>query len=213
MSPRTALLAPTLLSISLLSVGCQAPAKPTEPTVAQVTAASPEEYDLLWAAIGATLRQYYFPPDRQDRLAGIITTAPDTAANWFELWRPQPRPAYYWAEANLQTVQRDATIQIRPVDNQGTYDLDVKINRYRYSLEERQIDNPSAALRMYGSGAPTASGQMRKGQESSEWIPLGRDQQMEQAVLASILRRYVPGADVTIEVEQAELPTTAPAPD
>ena len=213
MSSRPAILLLALPFVGLHNIGCQAPAKPAEPTVARVTATSPEEYDLLWEAIGSALRRYYFQPDRQDRVAGIITTAPDTSANWFEFWRPQPQPAYYWAEANLQTIQRDAAVQIRPTDNPGTYHLDVRINRYRHSLEERQIDNPAAALRMYGSGTPTASGQIRKTQESSQWIPLGRDQPMEQAILAAILRRYVPGAGAAIEVEPLVAPTTAPAPD
>lgn len=179
-----------LTPAALLAAGCHAPPQPETHTVARVTVETPDEYEQLWQAATDTLQRHWFRPDRQDRREGVITTHPDTSAHWFEWWRPQPQPAYYWGEANLHTIQRQATVRIRPSDEQGTCTLDVLIDRYQYSLEERQIDNPAVALRLYSSAAPTTSGQMVKPAESSHWIHLGRDEQMECALLASILRRY-----------------------
>ncbi|MHC4443477.1 MAG: hypothetical protein ACYTF1_03795 [Planctomycetota bacterium] len=175
-----------------LAVGCSAPDKPAGPTVTRVTSATPEQYQLLWDATANTLRQYNFRLDRQDRLAGILTTHPDTTGNWFEWWRYQPKSTYHWMEANLHTIQRQAKVRIKPADQAGDYNLNVQIDRYRYSLEERQIDNAAAALRLYSSEAPTYSGQTLKPSESAYWIHQGRDPQMENAVLSSILSRYGP---------------------
>lgn len=183
---------PVFLLIGPLAIGCGAPANPSGTTVARVSAGTPEEYQLLWDATAKALRKYYFRLDRQDRLTGIMTTYRDTTGNWFEWWRYQPRSPYHWLEANVHSIQRQAKVEIIPTGQAGVYDLGVQIDRYRYSLEERQIDNAAGAMRLYSSEAPTYSGQTDKPAETAYWIHLGRDAQMEQAVLSSILRCYGP---------------------
>jgi len=169
-----------------------------------VSADGPERYEQLFTAAEDILRSYYLQPDRKDRQEGVITTHRDTTGNWFEFWRPQPRPAYYWAESNLHTIQREATVHICRGSTPGTYDIDVQVDRYRYRLDERQVDNPAGALRLFSSDAPTyfgrtlygtatettnASGNLKL-DDASYWIHLGRDESMENAILAAIMKRY-----------------------
>jgi hypothetical protein len=81
------------------------------------------------------------------------------------------------------------------------------VDRYQYSLEERQVDNPAAAQRLYGGLSPTASsGRSEKQAESSRWIPRGRDEYLEQAILSNILKRYGSGECVPFD----EIPNTQP---
>ncbi len=169
--------------------GCEAPAPPAGPTVERVTAPTPEDYDHLWETTCDTLRAFSFRVDRQDRANGVITTYPETTAQSFEFWRPQPEPAYYWAEANLATIRRQTTILLRPLEPSGEYELEVTVDRSRYSLEERQIDNAAGAMRLYSSDAPTVSGRGSRLQDTETWIPLGRDEVLEQAILAGIRQR------------------------
>ncbi len=176
-------------ALALAAPGCTAPAQPTEPTMVRVAVEAPVEYERLWEAAGDVLRDYCFQLDRVDRGNGIITTMPETSSGWLELWRPQPQPAYYWWEANLHTVQRKATVSISPAEPPGAYDLCVQVDRYRFSLQERQIDNPAGALRLYSNAAPTTSGRLARVAESSHWVPLGRDGDMEQRLLAAIMKR------------------------
>jgi len=183
--------------------GCQAPPQPTRPTVERVSVPQKEDFESLWEIAGNSLRDHSFRIDREDRAVGVISTFPETSAQGFEFWRPQPRPAYYWAESNLQTVQRKVTVQITPADSQGTYSVDVKVERFRLRLEERQIDNPAAALRLYSAEAPTTSGQMAKPSAQMQWIPLGRDENMEQVILGDILSRFGRPTTVTSGVETA----------
>jgi hypothetical protein len=182
-------LAAFALAAVILTSGCQAPAEPTGPTAMRVTINSPEEFDALWDATGKTLRRYYLEPDRQDRVEGIITTAPETTGVWFEWWRPQPKPAYAWWETNLHAIRRQATVTIKPAAT-PEYELVVLVNRSKYSLPERQVDNPAGALRLYSSAAPTTAGRMERISETGRWIPLGRDGWMEQAILSDIVERY-----------------------
>ncbi len=177
------------LAAVFLTSGCKAPAEPTGPTAMRVTINSPEEFDALWDATGKTLRRYYLEPDRQDLVEGVIITRPETTGVWFEPWRPQPKPAYAWWEANLHDIRRQAIVTIKPAAK-PEYELNVQVNRSKYSLPERQVDNPAGAMRLYSSAAPTTEGRMEKTSEVARWIPLGRDAWMEQAILSDILKRY-----------------------
>ena len=172
-------------------MGCNPPQEPAAPTVARVAAQTPEAYSSLYEAAAEQLRDNYFRLDRQDRLAGVLTTHPETTANWFELWRPQPQSAFLWLEANAGTIQRQATVRLEPIAGEpGSYDIGVEVQRLRYSLQERQIDNSAAAMRLYSDAAPTTEGRMERASQTAYWIPLGRDALAEQQLLESIVTRY-----------------------
>jgi hypothetical protein len=192
--------------------GCHAPPEPTGPTVTRVSAPTEQDYDRLWDSVGDTLRRNYWELDRQDRIEGVITTFPETTANSFEIWRPQPKPAYYYAEANLATIQRKVTVKITPIiDQAGSYDLGVQIDRLRYSLEEHQVDNSAAAFRIYSRDTPTVEGRRERAADISSWIPLGRDKPLEDSVLAAILRRYAKTETTGVQTQPAcETITTRP---
>ena len=174
-----------------LAAGCGRPVEPDAPTVGRVAAETPEAYSTLYEAAADTLRRKYFRLDRQDRLEGILTTHPETSASWFELWRPQPEPVYHWLEANLSTIQRRAQVRFVPsAAEPGSYEVDVEVQRLRYNLMERQIDNSAAAMRLYSGAAPTQEGRVGTAAETSYWIPLGRDPFAEQRLLTAIVKRY-----------------------
>ncbi len=170
-------------------IGCEAPAAPAGPSIERMAVATPEEYDTLWESTCDALRAFSFRIDRQDRANGIITTYPETTSQGFEFWRPQPEPAYYWAEANLATIRRQATVLFRMMEIPGEYEVEVTVERSRYSLEERQIDNAAGAMRLYSSEAPTVSGRSPRLADTEAWIPLGRDESLELAILAGIRQR------------------------
>ncbi|MGQ9649816.1 MAG: hypothetical protein ACUVXJ_06885 [Phycisphaerae bacterium] len=188
---RTAKFLPIVLVSTLMAVaGCQMPPQPVGPTLGVVPAETPEQVDRLWESVETTLLTFNFNVDRRDRLQGIMTTYPETSASGFELWRIQPTPAYYWWESNIHTIQRQADVYIREAPAGGHCELEVKVDRYRLSLEERQVDNAAAAMRLYSREAPTLSGQMLGASQSARRIHLGRDDFLEQAILEAIIRGY-----------------------
>ncbi|MBI4578906.1 MAG: hypothetical protein HY718_04335 [Planctomycetes bacterium] len=191
---RTAL--PAMLAGLVLATGCQAPAEPAGPTVARVTIDSPDAYEALWQTADNTLRRYWLAPDRQDRVAGVMVSRAETTAAWFEFWRPQPKPAYAWWESNLHAVRRQATIHIEP-QQKPEYEISVQVDRFQYSLEERQVDRAAGTLRLYSDVAPTASGRLEKPSQTGRWLPLGRDGEMEHDILQDILQHYGSGEMVT----------------
>lgn len=173
-----------------VGVGCQAPPQPTGPTVERVSASSPEEREQLFEAACDTLRRHSFRLDRQDKVNGVIASYPETTAQWFEFARPQPRPAYYWWEANTHTIQRQVTVQLQGGSPGEEAAVDVKVERLRYRLEERQIDNAAGAMRIFSADAPTTAGRREKPSKTGSWVPLGRDEQMEQTLLNALLANY-----------------------
>lgn len=180
-----------MLALLGLMTGCSRPVEPATPTLARVEAQTPEHYTSLYEAAADTLRDDYFQLDRQDRDQGVLTTYPETSASWFELWRPQAEPAYYWLESNTGTIQRQATIRLLASTTQpGSYDVQVEVQRLHYSLTERQIDNAAAAMRLFSSDAPTTEGRREPRSRSGRWIPLGRDAFAEERLLSRIVNRY-----------------------
>ena len=179
-----------LVSMLLAVAGCQMPPQPVGPTLGTVSAETPEHVDRLWESVETALLTFNFDIDGRDRVQGIMTTYPETSASGFELWRVQPTPAYYWWESNIHTIQRQADVYIREAPAGGNCELEVKVDRYRLSLEERQVDNAAAAMRLYSREAPTLSGQMLGSSKSTRRIHLGRDGFLEQAILEAIFREY-----------------------
>jgi hypothetical protein len=103
-------------------------------------------------------------------------------------------------------MRRQAKVTIQPTAK-PEYQVLVEVDRYQFSLEERQIDNPAAVQRIYGGLAPTAStGRSERQVESSKWIPRGRDGYLEQAILSDILKRYGSGE----LIPSTEIPATQP---
>lgn len=173
-----------------VGTGCQAPPQPAGPTFQRVSTPSPEQRDLLFEVACDTLRRHSFRLDRQDKVNGVITSFPETTAQWFELARPQPRPAYYWWEANTHTVQRQVTVQLTNGQPDEKTAVELKVERLRYRLEERQIDNAAGAMRIFSADAPTTTGRQERPSRTGIWIPLGRDEHMEQVLLDAVLTNY-----------------------
>ena len=185
-----------LISLAvMMSAGCQAPPEPVGPTVERVQAPTFEDRERLWEAAGDSLRAHLYRLDRQDRVLGVMTTLPETSAQTLELWRPQPQPKHYWLEANLHTIRTQATVNLPSTlieEAPGAEQpIEVLVERYRYRLPERQIDNPAAAMRIFSDEAPlVATGQMESPAATGRWILLGRDESMERRLLTDILNRY-----------------------
>jgi hypothetical protein len=170
-----------------LIAGCHEPVAPTEPTSARVDAPNEAEFDRLWEAALTVLRKHYFSPARRDRRAGVITTHPTTAENFFEFWRDDTVGSFEKAEANLHTIRKYVTLRLSKTDNPGMYGLQVEVQSERLDQPERQITSASAALRAFSAGLPTTEGQPTA---PETWVPLGRDAKLEQYLLGKILTRY-----------------------
>jgi hypothetical protein len=182
------------------AAGCQRPAPPETLTATTIT---DEDVQPLWDTALAVLIKHDFRPDRQDRTAGIITTYPTTSMQWHEPWRQDVADKYSLGEASLHTIQRQATVRfIHKAPSQRSADcaappivedwtVSVQVDVYRLSVPEYQITSSSAAIRSFSGDLPTVTGEkIADARSARRWVPLGRDEAMEERLLTRILASY-----------------------
>ncbi len=172
------------------SVGCRQPGQPAGATLARVTVQDGEDFDRLWETAAEVLRGHNLDPDRQDRLARVITTYPDTSPQFWEFWRPFPTSDFGRAEANLQTIRRRVEVQFTPLTDTTEYEMSVRVDVERYCMVERQATSAAAAFQIFGAKLPTAEGRSEPRGAGVYWESIGRDEAMELALLDRILRRF-----------------------
>lgn len=165
----------------LLPTGCGRPEQPDQPTESAISA---DDLDGLWDSSLAVLRKFDFQPDRQDRGAGVITTFPTTSMQWHEPWRQDVADGYGLAMASLHTIQRKVTIRF--IKENG-WILDVQVEMFLLSAPDYQVTTASSAIRSFNGDLPTVTGEMAPGADSRQWVPLGRDANMEARILDRIL--------------------------
>ena len=72
-------------------------------------------FDAVWDASLAVLREYRFTVAVQNRREGTITTAPLAGRYFLEFWRKDAATPSDVLESTLQTLYKTATVSIRPV--------------------------------------------------------------------------------------------------
>ncbi|MCG3138894.1 MAG: hypothetical protein HJJLKODD_02764 [Phycisphaerae bacterium] len=181
-----------LIILSLLTViaGCTRPQSEMELTQQKLTAMPTEQYDQLWDSCQFVLRQHCFQVDRTDRAAGIITSLPETSQYPLEFWRRDLATAYDYCEAGFHTLRRQVTIQISRENEQSELLLEVRVNKERLSVPERQINNPAGALRLFAFSSPGTSGRRLNPRRDLRWVESGRDAALERLLLNHILRHF-----------------------
>ena len=180
--------------------GCAAPTQPVGRTAAIVTVAEGADFERLWEASIGVLRKNRFRPTRQDRGTGTIQTHPTTTQSWFEFWRRDVADGYSFAEANLHTIRRTASIKMDRSEEPEDYIVSVRVDKERLCTPERQVTSSAGAIQMFGSRLPTTKGELISAGEARSWVSLGRDGPLESRLLAEIIDAYQPAHYEYVEV-------------
>lgn len=182
---RHALALPILFAVSF-STGCHKPAPPQGPTAEFI---EHEDVDPLWQATQSVLRKHDFQIDRQDLAAGVIETLPTTSQHFSEFWRQDVADPYSFGQATMHTMQRKATVRFIRTSSARNWAVEMQVDVYRLSTPEHQVTSASSALLAFSGGLPTATGQVGvNASKQREWVPLGRDGEMESRLLSQIFK-------------------------
>ncbi len=175
--------------------GCAAPPKqPIGPTQMRLQI---DDRDTFLDQAMTTLRELDFQPARLDREKGELVTQPTTSGQWFEFWRRDVRGGYQFWEANLQTMRRAVTVQLTPQSTSNEveaesrpaeYVLAVRVDKAKFSAPERQITTASGALGIYSQRVPTESGLRGPAGGAGQWIPVGRDEELEKYMIGLLAK-------------------------
>ncbi|MBL8849720.1 MAG: hypothetical protein JNG89_08545 [Planctomycetaceae bacterium] len=180
------------LVVCLFAAGCQMPGAPWQSTV---PAANPlgvwaGNDDVLWERTVDVLHDYQFQIVREDRLARVIETEYKVGSGCLEPWHHDSVGPYNRLESTLQSVRRRIRITLLPSDGGSRYAVSVE------AFKERE-DLPGIAANSAGAATFSESTPLKRdlnpvvGQSKpSRWIPVGRDLDLEQALLHSLRAAY-----------------------
>jgi hypothetical protein len=156
-------------------------------------------HEVVWDQV-ADVISGYFRIEKEQRVRivgnvfteGRIDTYPRGGATLLEPQRRDSVGAYNRWESTLQTIRRTAHLRVQPAPVEGGFLVEVVVEKELEALPkpERTTARSTSFLsdsspRGIGSIKPTKA-------EPSEWIPLGRDIALEQAILAKIHARLDP---------------------
>lgn len=183
---RLAALAFALLALGLTLTGCNRP----RPEAQNPLTIDSLEYDRVYDAAIAALRDAGFRVDRQDYRFGRLTTFPQGSPTALEVWDPDNTTAAQAWQSTLVDLQRIARVFIDPLPGEEppAYDLRVEV-----ILEQRQTPirrmTGSISRNVFSSLEAVPTDWRQRGIDANYWQPVGRDTALEDRLLHDILHR------------------------
>ena len=145
--------------------------------------------EIAWERTVEVLHDYQFQIARENKLDGVIETDYKIGAGLLEPWHRDAVGFENRLEGSLQSVRRRAFVSLsRSPDG---YAVGVEVFKEQEDLEGLAANSPGGATFQESAPLDRDLNQVIGQSKRSGWIPLGRDPQLEQAILASLHRRFV----------------------
>lgn len=143
-----------------------------------------EDFEAVWKETVAVVDEY-FEIRSENRLSRTIITDPVMGATLLEPWRGDSSNFHERLESTLQTTRRFARIQIDPVPGRG---YSVKVEVLKELEDLARPDRMSAGRAVFNNDFPVNRTREIVGPIPLplQWIPRGRDPQLEQVILQKI---------------------------
>lgn len=172
-----------LLLILTLSSGC-ASSRPM--IVSNPVFVPANSQHSAWERTVDALHDFHFPIARENRLDGVIETDYRVGSNVLEPWHGDSVGAYNRMESTLQSIRRKVRVDLTPVE--GGYLVGVEAFKEQEDL--LGVAENTAGAATFRKNTPLERDlNVVVGQSSpSGWISLGRDADLEQAILAEMQR-------------------------
>lgn len=142
----------------------------------------------------------YFRVERESRVQlvgnvvteGRIDTFPQVGATIVEPHRPDSVGNFNRLESTFQTIRRRGIVRVVP--QQGGYQVEMVVEKELEDLPHPENSTAaSAAFRNDGSLTSRVNENVSRTRLSQHWVPLGRDTECEQQILAEIQARLGAG--------------------
>jgi hypothetical protein len=143
-----------------------------------------QDFEAVWNKTVAVVDKY-FDISSENRLSRTIVTQPKVSATVLEPWSGDSVEVTDRLEASLQTIRRFAIIKVDSAPT-GGYLVKVEV---RKELEDMvKPDRQAAGRAVFNNEFPVNRAREIIGPVpvATGWIPRGRDQHLEQAILAGI---------------------------
>jgi hypothetical protein len=150
--------------------------------------------DFLWLQVVDTLDDYFRIARQQPVvnrqgmvLEGKIETSYKVAGSVFQPWRKDSTTGFERLQSTLQTIRRRAIVVVRP--HGGGYSVEVIVQKDLEDTDRTQYATESTAGVRHDGSRVSRSDAFDDSPQTLGWIPLGRDTQLEQAILSDLFGR------------------------
>ncbi|MCF7957421.1 MAG: hypothetical protein K9M57_03110 [Phycisphaerae bacterium] len=171
----------TLGLAMFFQAGCTQPQRQAESKPVRVHSDMVTLWPLCQEAIKERGFQIYYRNFNQ----GILETYPLISKQWFEPWHSDVVDGRSLLESSMHTLQRQVTLEIIRVDDQQ-HELKCRVDVERISLTEDFTSNLVRARDMLSNSNMQLIKDPDDLSDIKQWVPLGNDAALEEAILRSI---------------------------
>lgn len=120
-------------------------------------------------------------------LDGRLETAYQVGASVFEPWRKDSTSGFERLQSTLQSIRRRAIVIVRP--RGAAYTIEVIVQKDLEDTDRSQYSTESTAAVRHDGTVIRRSDTYDDNPQTLGWIPLGRDEALEQVILRDIFGR------------------------
>lgn len=174
------------LPLSLLMLtggGCVAPRVVDNPVFIPAS-----NQEVVWEKTVDVLHAYQFPIERENKLDGFIESRYKVGSGVLEPWHQDSVTLEDRMESSLQSIRRRATVRLTPVE--GGYVVGVEVLKEIENPKNLIINAPGYATFRENQPLQRDLNVVIGPASSDGWIVKGRDLNLEQALMESLLTSY-----------------------
>jgi hypothetical protein len=120
-------------------------------------------------------------------LEGRLKTFPEVSGSTFEPWRGDTTRGFERMQSTFETVRRTATVRVIP--EVTGYLVDVVVIKEQEDVDQSQFASAGASSQRHDGTIIRNNNQLRQAPVTLGWYEIGRDRQLEQKLIDSILGR------------------------
>lgn len=167
------------------------------------------EYDRMFNATIAVLREQGLGVQTRDYRMGIIVSQPAVSPTLLEVWRIENSVQGNRAESTLNKQRRVVSVSMtpapdEPADNPQTYHMAVQVVIEQEQNPQHQLTGSTSGYNIIGSYSQTPDELTQRGINGPYWYPLGTDPLLENKLMRTIVHR-----SLTIDMPTADAPATS----
>lgn len=148
------------------------------------------DHERFWERTVEVLHRYHFSIEREDRVTGIIETAPRVGSNLFELWHRDSVGFENRLESTLQSIRRRVIVTLIPADAPGAYLVSVQALKEREDVAGVAVKSAGGATFLESQPLAVDLDPVMGLTAPPGYIALGRDVALEQSLLRSLKVAY-----------------------
>lgn len=181
------------LLILMLLAGCAGPGRTPfaqrQPVTNPLFVSTANE-ELVWERAVDVLHDFQFEIAQEDRLSKVIETQPKAGSGLLEPWHPESVDLPNRLESSLQSIRRTVQISLQPSDQQPGYMVSVAAYKEIEDVPGVAANSPGAATFSESTPLNRNLDEVVGQSTPSQWIRVGRDTALEQALLAKLYSVY-----------------------